>query len=197
MRKKIATVFLAIFCVTYVAQCGEEDALSKDVKLTLVPEDPIVVNADITLRPGTESEQTIPGPWFLFRYSIFNGSDRELSLVTYIFKISGIRNGARFIEEASIDPSSACTDPDNNLRAFLAIVPAGATASGAVETSPMVGNCNPRILEVPPDYEGWYIALPEADNTFYSIDVEAAGWFENADRIPIERLDVFGSLFTQ
>lgn len=189
--KKARTVLFAVFglwCLG-LTQCSGVEGLSKDVKITLVPEDPVVINADITLYANTENEVVIRAPWYLFRSSVTNNSDKTLYFVTYTFKVTGRKDGRQVTSNHSIDPNFSCFS-DTLSRPYLAIITPGTTYKQA-------DSCDSTSYD-DLAYEAWYIhGLPEADSFDYSVDVTAEGWFVNADGVPIERLVYDGYQFTQ
>lgn len=194
MRTKLTLTLLICLWTLGLAQCGSKKQLSSDVKFVLVPEDPVIINADLTLNPNTDNERVISKPWFLFSARVENKTDNLLNLVTITFKGRGIKNGAPVSYKGALDPGSACYDPAGlDSRSYVAIIQPGQTYVSVTD------ECDETTVVGPPaDYEGWYIhGLPEADTPIYTFDVSGEGWFVDEDNIPIERLNMVNSLVTQ
>lgn len=184
--------------------CGEK---SESAKIDFKPEEnPLAINADLTIGSG-DDETTIEAPWYLFRYSIKNGSsDQTLYLVTFKFTVSGTKNGVTTSKTYSIDPGEFCAD--DYARPFLGIVTPGLTFTGNKidsSTDPFSRCANPS--DPPPanvpdplttGFEGWYISgLPESDTLIYTIQIEGEGWFENSDGNITERAYIYGFQVTR
>lgn len=189
MKKKIATLLALIFWLGGLAQCGDSNALSKNVKFTLVPDDPIVVNSDLTLNAGLANEIVIKAPWFLFKTRIENKSTNRVYIVTVSFKGTGTNNGGTVDVETALDPGIACAGSG---RSYLAILDAGQIYAS------VTNSCNPSTATSAIPYEGWYISgLPETDTGSYALDVSGEGWFVDAEDIPVERLSMRKYMLTQ
>lgn len=179
-----------ILCVMGVAQCGDKKSKSKDVKLEFLPDDPVVINADLVLYPDQDNEQDIKAPWFLFSTKVTNNSDSELHLISYSFKISNKKNNATVTSTASIDPSITCTTTGFS-RVSLATIPSGS------EYSDLTDYCDETSV-TSASSENWYIdSLPNADNFFYTVEVTGEGWFADSNGDAIERLIMTGQMFTK
>ena len=190
MKKKILTAILSLFWVSTLSQCGDSNSLSKDVKFTPVPNNPLVVFSDITINPGLDNEFSAKAPWFLFKSKIENGTSNRLYLVTLRFEGTGTNNGASVKVDKSIDPAVACILGTS--RAYLAILDPGATYAS------MSDPCDSSTPLATTPYESWYIhSLPETDTGSYSINVTGAGWFVDGEDVPVERLTMSSFLLTQ
>jgi hypothetical protein len=190
MRNKFAAVLLACLWSLGLAQCGGKESLSKNVDITFVPQNPIVVNADLTLYPGQLNETEVKAPWFLFKTRVENNSTRKLYLVTYGFDVTGIKTGVPSTVHKSIDPSVTC-DVTGATRAYLAILEPGQVYQAVTD------GCDPTSIRSD-TFEGWYIdSLPDSDSFFYGVDVTGEGWFVDGNEIPVERLVFYGSISTQ
>lgn len=193
---RITVYLLLVICFFGLAQCGDKNAKSKDIKFTLIPDDPIVINADLVLFPGQDNEQKITAPWFIFSSRVVNNSDSALNLVTYLFRISFVRNGQVGETTTTIDPSITC-DEDGFSRSALAFIPAGATFTGLNPSPALPDYCDQTDI-VSTSAEQWYIdSLPQADSFFYTVQVEGAGWFVDSSGVAIERLVMSGQMYTQ
>lgn len=194
--RKIATCTLCIFSLVGLAQCGDKTSKSKDVRFTLSPDNPIVINADLTLNAGQDNERVIAAPWFLFSSRVVNNSDSTLFLQSYTLTVSAIKDGQTVTKSMSIDPAVTCDD-STEARVYIAIIPAGTTYTGLNPSPALPDYCDPADI-VSTAAESWYIdALPDADDFFYTVEVKGEGWFVNGDGVAIERLILNGQMFTQ
>lgn len=192
--KKIMCLFACLFWLGGLAQCGDEKALSKDVRTKNIPDSPIVVNAKLVLYPGTERERTISPPWFLWGVLVNNLSTNDLVLVTYELDIRG--SGAGSTKKTSIDPNVTCSD-DSVSRPIIAYIPAGQSYSDLVATSGE--KCDATAI-VTTSVEQFYVdALPKnpVGDFSYTVEVKGVGWFVDEENIPIERYESYGLIITE
>lgn len=201
-NKRIASVMLGLLSTLTLAQCGGKDAKSKDVSLDMIPDDPVVINADLVYGPP-DAEITITAPWFQMGWRLVNGSDSTLVLTTYKIESSGTKNGAIVSSESTLDPTLTCADEDGddapNSRNYLAIIGPGLTYRGLNPTdlTPVLELCDPTDVSSTVA-ERWYVdSLPEVDGFSYFVEVEAIGFFVNDDGDAIERLVSSSSMFTK
>jgi hypothetical protein len=197
-QRQIATFALVCFSLLSLAQCSSKDSKSKDVSFSLTPDNPVVIDADLTLPDETK----IAKPWFLMGFKLKNGSDSTLVFVTANIKATNFSSGSKVTFNYSINPSDRCADEDNDdvyERIYLAIIPPGEvfTSLNPSDLTPIVEYCNFTSISSTGSEE-WYIpGLPEADSFAYLVVVEAQGWFADDDGEAIERLVATASLFTR
>lgn len=147
------------------AQCSDSSKSSK-ISIDIVPEQPIVINADFTLvdDSGTPSDTTddvttdIVAPWFQFRYLITNNSDETVTIVNFKLKITTFGKDGKLIEtEQELDPE----DLDQT---FLAEITPGDTYGDVASEQPT-----------------WFIhGLPDetkVSSFAYRVEFKAVGWF--------------------
>ena len=215
---RLATVILGCLSCAGLAQCSNKNSLSKGVKFKSVPDTPIVINTDMTVHAGQENEFKVKAPWFEYKSRIENNSNKILVLVTFDFNIKGIFRGAPTTSTASLDPNKLCdsTSFSGGVRPYLAVLAPGEVYQN-LNTSydtlypavtPQTGSAyhcqyfpSPHSLgdfNSAVGYESWYIdGLPAADTYNYIVDIAGQGWFEDDSDVPVERLVMSGTLFTQ
>lgn len=188
MKRLLYKLTLLIFSLALV-QCGNNDN-SQKVDLIFEKQNPIVIPSDyslllykdpVTLLPVTE---TITGPWFQFKYSITNGTSKELIIQTLVVKVTGISTaGAEVTAEAKISVTDLLVNKDSdttNDRLFLEDVLAG------------------KVLQASQMTLGVYIgSLPTPTmSTVFNVEIEAIGWFGAIDA-PSEKFSKKFYLTTQ
>jgi hypothetical protein len=199
MKNKFATLMVISFWLLSLAQCGSEDSNSSKLKAKLVPQDPVVINADKVLFGGTDQEISIAKPWFLFKFGLNNKSENTLILQTITFKTG--MNQPDF--EFSLDPSAFCDADANGIeRSELAQIPPNTFYTGIDTLGGPLGFCDATDITTTTPYEDdhWYVyGLPELRNGDfnYSIDVTFQGWFEDSTGEAIERLELEDAIDTQ
>jgi len=175
MKKILVLVFIFLTTV----QCAE-DPLNKNVEFDILPNNPIVIDADYTYtrQIGDETKEiTVKGPWFLFSYTIKNNSDRVVTLASIRYTVEAIsKTGNTIVSKGgSLDPGELEGDPTPTV---LARVPPGGTYG---------------IDDGERTSARWIIhTLPEKDTVrslAFKVKFEAIGWFEeegsSSDRIGI------------
>ncbi len=143
--------------------CGDEDALSKQIKVSISPASPIVINAGwtttITDEEGNETEVSFAGPWLKFNYSIDNQSDRYLTIAGIGAKVRTFRFGREVVEEFTFQlpsgiPRHAVISPKTTETLirdmFLYGLPASDSNSWSVELI----------------FEGWYGTYQEPEKSY-------------------------------
>ena len=81
-------LLLALFAFTFLtSNCGK-NGLNQRAKVEIVPEEPIVINADLEL-----GDLTCGAPWYYARYKITNGSEEPIVLVAVKSEITGYKDG--------------------------------------------------------------------------------------------------------
>ncbi len=192
-KSNLKRLGLGIFFALALAQCGEKQTLNDGVAFSASPKRPVVINSPITLHPGTDREEEITPPWFIYTYSVGNSNQNDsLYLVTYNFKISGIANGQPFEHDYAIDPSSTCSESSANPpgRVYLGFIPPGQAMKGVNLTSAAAGYCDYTDIQ-DSTHEQWYIqGFPKSDNNRYVAVVTGDGWFVNSNGDPLEGLNV-------
>lgn len=157
MRTPIIKLLLLAGLATSLIQCSN-DSESDKVKITVVPEKPVVIDAPFSYYepPLTTDGEPIlvevAAPWFIFRYSVFNGSSMQVTLQTIKFTATSTGDdGVVNTFEANLDP--------NELDSYYINTVAVGASTNATTT-------------------GWVIdGLPESRNLVYRIKGEMIGWF--------------------
>lgn len=155
--KSILKLLLLVGLAASLSQCSGDDEDSDKVKMSTIPGTPVVINAPFSYyRPPltTDGEpilEEVEAPWFLFKYSIFNGSSSPVVIQTikYTVKTTGI-DGTAVTFEGSLDP----VEIDDFILGEISV---GGTLS--------------------PSY-GWFVnGIPESKTLVYQIEAEMIGWF--------------------
>lgn len=171
-----------------LTSCGGDEGLSGKVEFDALPDNPLVINADLTIGAGDDAKKILK-PWFEGRFKFVNNSGKTLVVVTLIYKVTSTKDGLVTEQEYSIDPQEFCADDQD--RPYLGVIADGQTFTGyAPDTS---GDPFSRCDETDPlpsnEYERFIFGeLAKSDSTIYSIQVTAEGWFENSDGEITERL---------
>lgn len=194
MKKTAPMLLLLVLWALGLAQCGGKEGLSSKVNVVLVPTNPIVVNAKLTLNPGSAYERVITPPWYIFSTSVENKTDKTLVLVTFKFSTQGIKNGTVNSTETSLDPNSGCFSKGSTRYALAVLTPYG-TANDKYTNN--TDSCDATaVTDV--GFERWYIdSLPESESASYALQISAEGWFEDSNGIPVERFVYSGMQLTQ
>jgi hypothetical protein len=190
-RRKLLTSLLCLWALS-IAHCGGASGLNDKMEMSLLPQSPIVIDADLTLFAGTEDERVIKAPWFLLNLEFVNNATAEtLWVVTVDFKITGV-NGTKRVY---IDPTVTCK-VDNESRAYITILAPGATF---IANDDGTDYCDPEINRSTGEREGWFIdGLPGKTGQYnYSVFGTAKGWIADSTGTPIERLLKSGMIITQ
>jgi len=182
MRLTALRFIMCFLGVAGLAQCGDEKSLSSKVKIQFLPENAIAVNT-----PFTVGDEEITPPWFLFMTEATNNSENTLTLVNYKFTINGFDGGTTTTTTASLALDMFCPDS----RVYVAILQPG-------QTYRSLDTCDYNLPLGTGLPERWYIGgLPASSSNTYSVEIAAEGWFEDADGIPLERLNYAGFLNIQ
>lgn len=171
-----------------LTSCGGDEGLSGKVDFEALPDNPLVINADITIGNG-EDAIVIEKPWFETRFRFTNNSGKRLVVVTLIYKVTGNKDGAPTEQDFSIDPGAFCGD--GFFRPYLGIIEDGQTFTGyGIDASgDAFSRCDPAELLPTTEYEKFIFGgLSDSDSPIYTVQVRAEGWFEDANGEITERL---------
>lgn len=189
-----AWILLTATIGLFSAQCGEVGGLSADVDFSAVPDKPVVIDADLTLDEGTDFERTVNGPWFIVGFTIVNGSDKEMWVVTTKFEITTkLANGVTTVYTHQIDASVTCSGIEGASRAYQVRLAPGDTFTG-LDSQPTddglsLVQCDAGDYDSPVTRERWYIDdLPANDGGIYNVKAELVGFFIDTDGTPIENI---------
>ncbi|MCC7406206.1 MAG: hypothetical protein IT288_17560 [Bdellovibrionales bacterium] len=172
LRKFILPVLLALMSTASI-HCSGGSGVASKVDVSVVPERPVVIDTDFTLRiedgdgdPDTFQTEEITAPWFPFSYTVKNNSSEYITIVNFKFTVTG-RKGT---ESTSTTSELSLDDLGTNVT-YLEEIGPGRSAS--------------RFTDVT-----WYIhTLPaNVDNFSYKVKVEVQGWVGKATD-PKERFD--------
>ena len=170
-------------CVISMASvhCGGESGISSKVNVEVVPERPVVIDTDFTLRledgdgdPDTFETEQVTAPWFLFGYKIKNNSDKTITVVNFKITVTGKKG----TETVSTEHSLNLEDLGTNVT-YLEEISAGGSASRFTDTR-------------------WFIDTlsSDADSFAYQVTVELQGWVGKSSN-PEERLSKSFTFSTQ
>lgn len=81
MRQRLALFALLIFAFALVSCEGDGD--SAKVELTIIPESPIVIEADLTIPVADDEDTTITGPYFRWMVSVTNKSSKKVVITAF------------------------------------------------------------------------------------------------------------------
>ncbi|MCB0385610.1 MAG: hypothetical protein KDD43_09470 [Bdellovibrionales bacterium] len=172
-----------LLCVISMASvhCAGESGISSKVNVEVVPERPVVIDTDFTLRledgdgdPDTFETEQVTAPWFLFGYKIKNNSDKTITVVNFKITVSGKKG----TEVVSTDHALDLEDLGTNVT-YLEEISAGGSASRFTDTR-------------------WFIDTlsKDADSFAYQVTVELQGWVGKSTN-PEERLTKSFTFSTQ
>lgn len=168
LSKKFLLIFLSTFTLALFS-CSKEDEDTKNVKVTLVPENPIVIEAPFTYSVGAGDEKQeieVDGPWYQSRLVIVNGTNQILTVVAVVHRVEAFGEDGEIKEVVNEFGSDLLLvnndDDDGNDQYYLFEI-------GPSETldSPVVY------------YSG---GLPDKENDQvtsynYTVSMEIQGWF--------------------
>ena len=78
---KISFLLGLLLSVAILSSCGDDGKSSK-IKITIIPDSPIVFTGDVTLPiPNSTETETISGPWFRFRYKVDNETEGDTVVI--------------------------------------------------------------------------------------------------------------------
>jgi hypothetical protein len=172
-RKELITRLFWPLVAFLLISCGKKH--SDEVDVSIGPEKPIVINADITVVDPSDSTSTITikAPWFKHKVTVLNNSGNNVTVVAMNYEILGNKNGVQTTNNINVS-SSITTIP------YLLNVPG--TGSEAARTKTL---------------SNLYIfGLTAGDNFNYSVRAKAIGWFGPPDA-PNDRLEKLVSFQTQ
>lgn len=188
MKLLIST--LALLAVSTFAS-----AKVSDIDFETYPAAPLVIDADITIGSGDDAV-VVNGPWFQYRNLFRNGTADTLYVVTVKFTIDYVLDGVRQSSTLQLDPSSACGQGMS--RPYLAIVGPGETFTGlSLDGTSATSRCDQTLPTNPDTFEDWFITLPGADSSVYSIRAEAIGWTEDSSGKVLNRFSAVQNFVTQ
>jgi hypothetical protein len=173
------------------SSCTDVNSLSSNV-IFQVPKNPIVVNSPRFITDQlTGQPKVIPAPNFDFSYGIQNNSAKTLIVAGINMVITNTKNGQKVRATVSVNAGTFCPPPPQGQRRYLAIVPPGQIWRGDFDCDEFY---------VAGDEDRTIIGLPQADSTFYSIELTPDGFFiEPNDPLenPLQRYIGFNFLLTQ
>lgn len=189
------SLFLISFAVSLVS-CQKQESLSDKVKVTPIPEKPIVIDATITL-----GDRTINRSWFSSSFALQNKSSKVLVVRAIDYKVfATTRTGAKNLtatavpEELNQASSFAILPPDEsgyinytNFVSPLSVYCADGTVSGSCDYKK-------EILQY--IYIGGLPTRNETDSFTFPVTVELIGWFQE-NGIPKDRFSKIIALVTQ
>lgn len=156
--------------VFILSSCGDEGKSSK-VKVTIIPNSPIVFTGDITLPiPGSTETETIAGPWFRFRYKVDNTTESDTVTIVGI--------------EAEV------TDSDGNKGNTTSFDPGELTAGRTVFVELASGGSFTEAVNL------YVHSLTETTSLRYKVKMTFQGWF-GAETDPKERFRKIINFTTQ
>ena len=153
-------LLLALLAFTFLtSNCGKRSN-NQFAKVEIVPEEPIVINADLEL-----GDLTCGKPWYYARYKITNGSDQPIVFVAVKSEITGFKDGK--ITTATVD----VTDLD---LPYLLIVDAKQGETDAVDSRGIyvcgLPEADGLTYTVTSEAIGWFGELDNAVSRFSKIN---------------------------
>lgn len=184
----IILFFLTLFSIV---SCDQPES---DVKVELIPEGPVVIDADYEFISAlTGEKETVTKPWFSFKMKIKNSSKKTITVTALLLEVLGVSKSG---------PTTATVDftgeGDSNGLPVLDTDCDGSVSNltdkvGVLfEVAPGVG-CISRVT--------WYAgSLPEDSDFQYTVRGKFIGWYnkvENGEFVPEERLEVNTTISTR
>lgn len=145
-------LLLVLLCLGGLIQCGGDGDNGK-VEFAITPKSPVVINADLTLNPGTDNELVIKAPWFRFGFKIHNKSPHAVTVQSLVFTVVAITTSGITTTEYKLDPG------DVNATILAEIPPnqANPTAVAAnFYAHGLAKNATSFNFSVTVDVQGWF-----------------------------------------
>lgn len=82
---RVLHIMMGILFIAGLASCGGDTSKSGKAKMSILPEKPVVITADVE-----QDGKKYSGPWFNFRGSMFNGSTDTITVVALEIEVTGM-----------------------------------------------------------------------------------------------------------
>lgn len=145
---------LALLAVACLVQCGKKSSKSSQVGVEVAPKKPVVINADLTVFPGTTWERKYSAPWFNFGFTVNNTSDETITIQSLVMSVTSVSaTGGIVNQEIKIDPATNVPPAT-----YIMEVPAGtsATSPATVYVDGLDKNSISFSYNVSMDIQGWF-----------------------------------------
>jgi hypothetical protein len=184
MKTKFAFKFLLLPAIA-LSICGCTPKKSDSVSVTMIPDDPVVIDADYNvpddpLTTSVDESETIAGPWYKFQVRVTNKSGDPVTVVAMSVSVSSTKSGARI----SGVHEYASEDDDFS---YLSVIPD--KAENQILGDDLIAGTD----------KGWTFfnsSMPAADGHRYTGTLTLIGWFGDADD-PQERFEKTINFSTQ
>ena len=182
-------------CFFLLLSCGSDDSLSEDVDFNITPKRPNVIESDIvTLKPNQyflkntddgASESTFTGPWFRFSFSLKNGSEKVLHVLSVIVTAT-LSSGEEKREVFSPSEWTRCGSDEFDTGIYVpnSTGPDFASCDFDYDTNNVKGIQPGETFNLSDEQEKLLVSgLPQdPDGAFvYSVEVKAVGFFGSED----------------
>jgi hypothetical protein len=199
---RVSYTMMGILFITALSSCGGDEGKSGKVKLSIIPEKPIVITADSV----DDNDNIIKAPWFSFRASMNNTSTDTVTVVALEVEVTGTdENGSTVSGKVAFTPSQFNTSiekPDGSgatvtvdcKYTYFAQLAAGTTASDLklYGADPDCGD-----PPVPTFYVGNNPKGREGSNNYrYTVKMKPLGWF-GSYLLPTDRFERTQTFYTQ
>jgi len=170
---KYTLPILLIIISASIVQCGGEPGISSQVEFQFFPKRPIVIDTDFSFQAGNDSDdiKTATAPWFQFRYTIQNNSDKTITIANFKIIVTGKKDG----QPTSSTEHSLDLESLGNEKASVTYLEEIAPGQSASESTKNL----------------WVIdsLTKDVDNFNYTVKVEVQGWVGPANspehRLPL------------
>lgn len=193
MRTQNSRLAKLLFAVAFMGlvQCGNQKSKTDGVIIRPIPEEPIIITADVTSGDGTK----YTAPWFDFTLKIKNGSTQAFVIVAIIAEISiQDKNGGIATKKWAGDPGQFNRSFNDLICNYASFGVWTVDEDDYLKiTNPDPGCLSDRIVNFRVDS----LPLPATESYRYKVTVEPVGYFIDADELPSDRFEKSKMFYTQ
>lgn len=185
---EVLAVTLILIASTGLVQCGQQKGKAANVSVFPIPDEPVVITADVTI-----SGKDVKGPWFRFAVKLKNGSDQKFEIVALQAEISITdQTGNSVTKDFASAPGGLNIETDTLTCKYDSYGTFDVNEEEYLQVEG-TGSC-PTII---PSFVIDGLAKPTGNSYRYRVKLKPVGYFVDSNGLPDGRFEKEKTFFTQ